>query len=532
MPKSYHILYFPFIVKSNLGNVHFSKIINSQSKFSSWKRIVQDEISDINDEKMYYHNFVHNALYDSGGDMYDYTVSQSKNSIGLCNSVFHYERTDISSDTKFVIYSKGEVLYKLDIDKIVLDCYFTNVGILSIYLNNNNYISPHDILNINDYSRDLYNLIYDNISCDIEGLSSRKPYPSCNESNKEQRLLNKHIKLLLDDFFLELKFSKSDIEYFHIFDNKMFVNCCYLNTSLANRVERSNIDALSNNRFWQNFVEVDKGDDFGCQSEEMRKSLTQKNTYLRWMDYGTLYGITDRSFVCLTKENDSFSEYLLKHMQTIYSQMVKLVLLQRASLLSFSNELSNYNLHIGHSDTAEVISRMYCNYMIYVSKLYFKDVTSQVQGVELYEMFHKTFYIKFYIESFENQLSKTNLYFTSLEESKKKDSQNNFFNILAGLFLPATLITSILGMNNIFTDDDADRTFEWGEKVVTLYKEQYILHDLAIVIVMSIFFWLVMLIFNSTIKNIVLENKNTSFAIFLFAIIGLFICVFLSVGIL
>ena len=532
MPKSYHILYFPFTVNSNLGNVEFSKIITGQLNFTSWRRIVQDEISDIVNEKMYYHNFVHNALYDNGCDMYDYTVSQSKNSIGRYTSVYHYERTDISNDAKFVVYLKDDVVYKLDIDKIVLDCYFTNVGILSIYLNNNVCSNPQDILNINYYCRDLYNLIYEDISFDLEGLSLRTPNPCSNESIKKQRFLNRHIKLLLDDFFLEQKFNNSDIEYFHIFDNKMYVNCCYLNTSLAEGVKRTNIEALSNNIFWQNFVEVDKGDSFGCQSEEMRKLLTQKNTYLRWMDYGTLYGITDRSFVCLAEENDDFSLTLLKHMQTIYSQMVKLVLLQRASLLSFSNELSNYNLHIDHSDTAEIISRMYCNYMIYVTKLYFKDVTSQVQGVELYEMFHKTFNIKFYIESFENQLSKTNLYFTSLEESKKKDSQNNFFNVLAGLFLPATLITSILGMNNIFTDGDVDRIFEWGEKVVTLYKKQYILHDLVIVLIVSIFFWLVMLIFNSTIKNIVLENKKTSFAIFISAIIGLFICVFLSVGIL
>lgn len=128
--------------------------------------------------------------------------------------------------------------------------------------------------------------------------------------------------------------------------------------------------------------------------------------------------------------------------------------------------------------------------------------------MELYEKLHNTFNIKEHIESFDNELSKMNIYLSSLKDSEKRESQNNLFNLLAGLFLPATLISGILGMNNILTDDKRDKNFSIGHFGVTLYENKYILHDLAIVILFSILFWSIMVVFNKTAKSIVRSNKT------------------------
>lgn len=513
MSKSYHIFYFPFIVKYDGAEDAIVKALNTSSFGKSWERKEQKNEKEYYDEKMYYHHFVHNALYDNGNNLFYSTFSQKKKESNSDYSlVLHYERTDIlSNQLTFKIRVKREKLFNLDIDKITLDYYFTNIGILSLYINNDKYLSQQDILDINYYGRTLYNLIDDEkIYNTIYGLEYNTLKYDINKS--ELYNLYGHIRQMLDDFFKEANILS--VKYLPVFDNKMFVNCCYLDSELSSKYKEDSIRDLSNEIFWQNYVEIDHDFNFGCQNFEMRKSLTQKNSYIRWQGYGTLYGITDRSFVCLCS-NESFSEtVLLPHMQTIYSQMVKLVLVQRASLLAFSDNISKVNFNIDNIKAADIIGKIYRNYVIYIKKLYFINVTSQVQGVELYEKLHNTFNIKEYIESFDNELSKMNTYLSSLKDSEKRESQNDLFNLLAGLFLPATLICGILGMNDML---EKDKEVIW---ILQVPITKYIFTDLIIVITFSLIFWILMC-FNKTVRKIVSKNKIVFILIALIAIIVL-----------
>lgn len=529
MSKSYHIFYFPFIVKHDRAENFIVNALNTAKFGKLWKRAHQvDKTEEYYDEKMYYHHFVHNALYDNGKNLFYTTFSQKKKESNSDYSlVLHYERTDVLSDQlKFKIRVKREKLFNLDIDKITLDYYFTNIGILSLYINNDKYLSQQDILDINYYGRALYNLIdNEKIYNSIYGLEYNTSKYDIN--NKLYNLYG-HISQMLDEFFKEADVAL--IEYLPVFDNKMFVNCCYLNSELSNKYKKDSIQDLSNEMFWQNYVEIDHDFNFGCQNFEMRKSLTQKNSYLRWQGYGTLYGITDRSFVCLCS-SESFSEtVLLPHMQTIYSQMVKLVLVQRASLLAFSDSISKVNFNINNIEAADIISKIYRNYIVYIKKIYFINITSQVQGVELYEKLHITFNIKEHIESFDNELSKMNIYLSSLKDSEKRESQNNLFNLLAGLFLPATLVSGILGMNNILTDNKSDEFFSIGHLGITLYEKRYILHDLAIVILASMLFWFIMVVSNKTAKSIVRSNKIASSIVTILTLAFFILCLILSIN--
>lgn len=520
MSKSYHIFYFPFIVKHDEEEDAIVKALNTSNSGKLWARKKPKDEKEYYNEKMYYHHFVHNALYDNGNNLFNSTFFQKKKESNSDYSlVLHYERTDVlSNQLKFKIRVKREKLFNLDIDKITLDYYFTNIGILSLYINNDKYLSQQDILDINYYGRTLYNLIDDEkIYNAIYGLKYNTLKYDIN--NNELYNLYGHISQMLDEFFEEVNVL-FPIKYLPVFDNKMFVNCCYLNSELSNKYKNDSIQDLSNEMFWQNYVEIDHDFNFGCQNFEMRKSLTQKNSYLRWQGYGTLYGITDRSFVCLCSSG-SFSEtVLLPHMQTIYSQMVKLVLVQRASLLAFSDSISRVNFNIDNIEAADIISKIYRNYIVYIKKLYFVNVTSQIQGIELYEKLHNTFNIKEYIESFDNELSKMNTYLSSLKDSEKRESQNNLFNLLAGLFLPATLVSGILGMNDLF---------EKKNEIIYIMQvpmTKYMIFDLVIVISLSLFFWILMCL-NETVSKIIRKNIIISILIFLFisAILGFLIVI-------
>ena len=167
------------------------------------------------------------------------------------------------------------------------------------------------------------------------------------------------------------------------------------------------------------------------------------------------------------------------------------------------------NFNIDNIEAADIIGNIYRNYIVYIKKLYFVNVTSQVQGVELYEKLHNTFNIKEHIESFDNELSKMNIYLSSLKDSEKRESQNNLFNLLAGLFLPATLVSGILGMNDLFEEKKEII------HVMQVPMTKYMILDLVIVISLSLAFWMLMCL-NKTVLNIIRKNIIISTLIALF----------------
>ena len=84
MPKSYHIFYFPFIVKHDRAENFIVNALNAAKFEKLWKRAFQeDKVGEYYDEKMYYHHFVHNALYDNGNNLFYTTFSRCS----MCTSL-------------------------------------------------------------------------------------------------------------------------------------------------------------------------------------------------------------------------------------------------------------------------------------------------------------------------------------------------------------------------------------------------------------------------------------------------------------
>lgn len=465
---SYHIFYFPF--KWELpedDNKLFSDQIDLEhipfNENSLWERIQYEsnEINSFDDnvdihekeelfsELQYYFDFVHPVLYD---------IKDKDNPI-----IFHFERIEPrNGNVKYHINVKGKE-YILSVEAINLNLYSTGVGILSFYLANNldSQKDENAVRDINQFGRrimpphsgefDSENRTMLAKSIVIKGMVGDqnryqdffdyKKY-STNESN--HRGLSHiwkpaiFIESLIEDLSSKMKVTP-------VIDDRMLVNCWYGNDELATKIKNDK-DFMYDDNLWYKYIFIDDGKDLSCNNQRMKADLIDKSTYARWQEYGTLYGITRYSLVAIT-ELKAFT-FIGMHMRTIYSRMFELIIIQRASILRFSGEVTKVGcLSINSRDIlAERISSLYREYIRFINQIYFRSITAQEQGIEFYEMMMEQFSSSDKINELDDEIGELNQYITLLID-KKRNENSEWLNKLAASVLPATVTTGILGMN-------------------------------------------------------------------------------------
>lgn len=458
---SYHIFHYPFrwsieqkneallSEQINLDNIIFSK-------YSMWERVQKPDANDAEDvynEKNYYFKFVHNILYDS--------------ETSTLNLIRHYERKEpkIKDNVIYKIKVKGkDKPYLLKVDAININFYSTGTGVLSFFLANNikEQAAPDDILKINQYGRRIMPPFLNDLNLrteiaeyiSIEGLDENNTFFEDfndyreTDSWKPASFVNTLIKEVATNISCE-----------PVIDDRMFVCSWYKNDELAkmfcNNQEAYKEDPKFSN-FWYKYLFVD-GSDMTCQNKNMRNELLTRQTYSRWQEWSSLYGISRYSMVYLT--NSSVPEFLLKYFTTIYSRMIELVLVQRASILRFSYEVTQVSTLKTQKTNilAERVNSLYKEYIQFLNQIYFREITAQDQGIELYTMFQKTLDLDNYIKDLDGEIEELHNYI-SIKIESKRSRNGEWLNIIAAIFLPATLITGIFGMNP-FTEDSTVLSF-------------------------------------------------------------------------
>ena len=137
--------------------------------------------------------------------------------------------------------------------------------------------------------------------------------------------------------------------------------------------------------------------DLTCQSPEMRENLLRKSIYDRWIQSGTLYGVTHHSICCIT--NTFVDAPVVNPFLTEYVHMAVLVLAQRSVILMLedaASEVSNKFMEgaeVSEDDIHE-IGRLQARYVKIKNQMLLSEVTAQEQGVELYEMLREQLYIE------------------------------------------------------------------------------------------------------------------------------------------
>lgn len=538
---SKHIFLFPFkwtyntdknisVTFDDITNVR--KVIEALERDGRWeyKKLIIDDNLKYN-EFIYFYDNVRNSIYSRLEKV------NGKEKEFYAQTVFNYEYR-LGEDNKYNIYIKsssddGDKLYSLNIDSIKLKIYETGIGILSYHLSNYSYKESKDILKINDFGRRVYPQFLDPSSKNMDiheslqlpkksFLANKLEIVIDNKNKLEEDFerdwkqnpyyISKTITELFDEDFVIKNpniENKGKIEIEPIIDDRMFTICWYVNDLLAEQLKGQDCKNRYNyltSDFWHEYIFVD-GNGSTCQSKDMIQKLLREHTYDRWIEYSTLYGVSRYSFVCLT---NSGGKFLNTHVTTMYYEMVALLLAQRAVILRFSDEVSRISVLQDSEDLFEKVSVLHKNYIQFVNRLYFREVTAQEQGIELYNLIIKCMSIDRDITNLGEEINSLHQYTTLIEENRTSESLQIIEKLNAKFIIP-TFITGLLGIN-IFEKQLKDISLQWLiDKIINFSSIQFSVNNSRLFSLFGFAIWLIVFLYfvpNFVFKYFIKKNRK------------------------
>jgi hypothetical protein len=411
--------------------------------------------------------------------------------------------------------------YELEIDSVLLHLYYAGVGVLSFHLNNRrqDQASPEDILYINQYGRRVFPPFY-RIPGEKVGFTSAfreddfegKSRPHGSEVaysvaismpgqsvRSQEKWPGKPVEMLDPSRKLTFKLAGFISPFLGVLDKKyrirsvlddrMFTVCWYGNEQLTKALipklvvkpqaqfgktgnvlttanEEDHLNAITQSDWWYKFTFVDN-ESVTVQHPEMRRQVLQKASYLRWAGYGTFYGITDYSFVLLTPELKVLRQpwinaaFLVTHLQTIYFRLCELVLVQRACVQRFSDEVT----HVSSLDVPELdnpafdewvkdlsaySNELYKRYIRFVNRVYFREVTAQVQGIELYDKLQQQARLPIMVEGLKEEIHELHNYVkqeTDRQLLAAEQKRERIITLLGAVFVAPALLLAAYDMD-------------------------------------------------------------------------------------
>lgn len=491
---SYHVFLFPFEWKYGgekpRGTTLEEKTVlwdwMEALKNTPWKRSAFAVDSRLKyNEYHYFYDFVRESLYDRNATEEDPYIC-------------HYAY-DIPPDTlEYKIgvslgADAGQRTYTLLIDTIILHLYSTGVGVLSFHLNNRreDQQEADDILRINQFGRRIFPPFFGMPSADV-GTSAQFERGGFVEGLAMVQQRELPLSLSIGDEAYAEDFSgystpPSDGGFVlpkcfqHLFkgipirgrgqassagfqitiqpllDDRMFVLCWYGNVELVALMQESakmETAAYPNSEWWYKYVFVDSPGMATMQNPILLKKSLEEHTNVRWLNYGTFFGASRYSFVCLTGTLETLKKpyinaaFLVNHMQTMYYKIVELCLVQRACLLRFSDEVHEISLmkEDRANDLSAKVQSLYREYIRFVNRIYFREVTAQEQGVELYDLLQKHMKIERDVKDLDSEIEELHQYVMLVKEQQRSDRLELLTKLGAGFVIP-TFIAGYLGMN-------------------------------------------------------------------------------------
>ena len=194
-------------------------------------------------------------------------------------------------------------------------------------------------------------------------------------------------------------------------DDRMFVCCLVRDDDYSDKIKKFNKNKGEYNYLSECYDREEKGldidlykllyveKDASCQSATMRHELLKRSVYDRWIDWGTIHGVTHHSLICLTSAYEGIINSVINPFLTQYVQIAVLTVVQRAVILLLSDEAAEVaNGFAGEDEITQEeiksIERLQARYVTAQNQLLLSEVTAQEQGVEIYEMLQEQLYIK------------------------------------------------------------------------------------------------------------------------------------------
>lgn len=425
---SEHIFMFPFIwesSKSEMLDGAFKSISNCKS--SDWERVKLSETDnkkpDIYNEQNFFYPFIHDTIYDTNEGSH----------------IRHFERIEPKKqNVKYVITIK-EKTYSLPVKKMHLNFYTTGVGVLTFFVENNVFSDEIDILNINQFGRRIFIPFY-NDARDHNETAYSLAITGLNKEYSKTFIPQGMTPNTPAQFILNLIYEVSDYikNVQPILDDRMFVMSWFKCSSRDFSNDESYYAMIAeDNNFLYRYIYVDTSSQ-SCQTKQMLENLLSSSIYDRWQRLGTLYGISRYSFVMLTTPN--CPDFLLKNFETEYKRIVEIVLVQRASILRLSKVLKNST-----NSKYKHFSQDYAEYIDFLSKYRFPEISAQDQATELYDSLCEKLRIKENADHLDKQ-------FNEVQEYLELNNQR-YLNIWAAILVPVSLLSA--GYTFLFHDDFA-----------------------------------------------------------------------------
>ncbi|MGN1168293.1 MAG: hypothetical protein ACI4S2_17905 [Lachnospiraceae bacterium] len=445
-PYSYHTFIFPFIWKCKGDS--YKKFIKCFEDNENWEDTNMKDKQDIASfasatdaasrktkykEFQYFHPFVRKAIY--GFDDKERIVrnfSFNPESIRKQGARYRIEKIIEENDEENKIKQEKNEIYELDINAINLKIY--NTGVALFIMECENYQRPllNDVKNINEYGRRINlpfipaleneSIIADSLTVELGDKVFTSDFRKfIQEINGKAQIDKNDVSMThVADFIKEIlgygstysfssrKIYQDDVFYIYpALDDRMFVACIFNGEADYYKVigKTEGITSEEDYLFYKNndcskslyeYIYVDKAAGCTCQNSTMRNQLIKDSAYLRWIDYGSAYFVTNYSFMFF---GAGAPDHLIESFLTQYVQMFCLGIVQRASLIKFQREASNLSIGLEKStkklkrSTILKIVGLEERFVAFTGQLCFDEVSPEQQGIELFDMIKAAFFI-------------------------------------------------------------------------------------------------------------------------------------------
>ncbi|MFQ5752470.1 MAG: hypothetical protein ACE5HI_10775 [bacterium] len=277
------------------------------------------------------------------------------------------------------------------------------------------------------------------------------------------------------------EFVYKNYDYWPIIDDRMLVHSFYsisgnrkdelmpwANKTFLNGLKGFlNEDVLKSKRnsaadVWYQMIFIDLKNP-SCQNDQMLKRIINESSYNRWSNSGTFFGFS--RFSSVTISNYNVVRYVYNHFQSMYYQIAILLLFYRGALLTFSHrsEILAKTIHgrgrkgLG-GNFLNHLQRLHEDFILFRNKYWFREVTAQDQGIEMFDVWSRKLRNKELLEDVQAEIKELYLYVESANE-KNISKKINILTFIGALFLPIVIATSFFGMNFALIDEDVMTNF-------------------------------------------------------------------------
>lgn len=378
--------------------------------------------------------------------------------------VYSYEKEQRGEEDWVMLQVDG-MQYELSLEEISLKLYKSGVGIMTFQMGNTKHQQPEHIIAINAIGKCVYPYLLPLEKVQKDFFPERIEI-HVGENTIVERFSKKYKEepMIVADFLMELmgpsftcctgSVGKNMFYIEPLFSNRMFTLCMYQNREFLQAIK----DKSVKDQFLTQFMVFS------------RREKVLDISYIQLPK--VVYGIGRFSMIGIAMGQEE---------SCLYNQLVTLAIVQRATLLHFSNQLAFISA-LPKAKLVVGIGNLYEIYVQFINQMYFNEVTVDVQGTSIYNALFKQFGIREEMKELDFEMREVHEY-SSLIQKQQSQIRMDLLTIVGSILVIPTFVTGFFGMNIL-----EDRFMKWWvHKDVGLFLNSYV--ALPVLSVLLVYSW-------------------------------------------